>query len=149
VTTDDYPLPVAVSWRDDAACKGHDTAIFYPDVGQSADRARAICDSCPVALDCSTEATLVGELGVWGGQTERERHGGRRSHHPAYRPPTAKQRLHAALNTQWATTHELADRLGISTNTAGQALSRLTNEGHAEHYRGGYWKAATPDEADA
>jgi WhiB family redox-sensing transcriptional regulator len=97
-TTDDYPLPIATTWRDHAACKGHDTAIFYPDVGQTADAARRICNTCPVALECNTEATLVGELGVWGGQTDTERNGGRRSHHPAYRAPTAKERLAAVLS---------------------------------------------------
>lgn len=139
--TDDHPLPDLDTWRDLAACRGADTAIFYPDVGQSADAARRICATCPVAQQCRNEASLTGELGVWGGATERERHGGRRSHHPSYRPPTAKQRLHAALNDQWTTTHALAERLGITVNTAQKKLADLAAEGQAEHYPGGYWKA--------
>lgn len=72
-------------WQDLAACKGLDTAAFYPPTpgeegiaqseyraGQArAAEAKATCQGCPVSEEC-TEAGMY-EPGIWGGQTDRER----------------------------------------------------------------------------
>jgi WhiB family redox-sensing transcriptional regulator len=71
-------------WSTLAACKGKDTAIFYPR-GASEGRGtmpdaynepRAICNACPVREACLEFAlTMEGYngIGMWGGTTPRER----------------------------------------------------------------------------
>jgi hypothetical protein len=65
----------------EAACKGADTALFYPDAGQSAAPAIAICRTCPAAAPCLAHALEHRELGVWGGTTAKQRAQLRRSPH--------------------------------------------------------------------
>lgn len=64
-------------WRTHAACKGTDTALFFPTQGQSSAKAQTICRECPVTTECCT-ASLHGhqgevEDGVWGGMGHRRR----------------------------------------------------------------------------
>ena len=65
-------------WRDSAACKNEDPALFFaPDIERMADReareasAKAICAGCPVRHDCLTFG-LKQKAGHWGGLTEDE-----------------------------------------------------------------------------
>lgn len=62
-------------WRDQAACKGMDTQLFFPNKGQVPRLALATCNLCPVKLDCADEANKDKRniQGVWGGTTHRER----------------------------------------------------------------------------
>jgi WhiB family redox-sensing transcriptional regulator len=62
-------------WRRRAACKGADTDLFFPDSGQGAAEARAVCTRCPVKAECLEFALACGPMlrGVWGGTTERTR----------------------------------------------------------------------------
>jgi WhiB family redox-sensing transcriptional regulator len=69
-----------MSWRAQAACKGSDPSIFFPERGQPLAPARAICGRCPVRQECFDEAMALRALpglerlmGVWGGTSERER----------------------------------------------------------------------------
>jgi WhiB family redox-sensing transcriptional regulator len=64
-----------VSWIPQAACRGADQSDFFPSKkGESAKRAKKVCQGCPVRLDCLDYA-LRHRLfdGVWGGCGERER----------------------------------------------------------------------------
>lgn len=67
------------AWRDEAACRDIDPDVFHPDATGAEGRrqvadARAICDACPVRLDCLAYALAAREeLGVWGGTTDRQR----------------------------------------------------------------------------
>ena len=62
------------SWRQNAACRGIDPAIFYPPSEEEAEEAKAICAACPVRQACLEYALAARERdGVWGGATERER----------------------------------------------------------------------------
>jgi WhiB family redox-sensing transcriptional regulator len=85
---------VAVStfdtWRARAACKGPETALFFPpgsaerkDEREARERrAKAICHECPVKRECLEYALGVGEMhGIWGGLNEAERRGRRGSHY--------------------------------------------------------------------
>ena len=64
-------------WRNDAACKGK-TDLFYPDRPSLGDpnmngqMARAICATCPVAVECAAFAAYNCErYGIWGGRSVR------------------------------------------------------------------------------
>jgi WhiB family redox-sensing transcriptional regulator len=64
------------SWRQQAACRGLDPAIFYPapEDDEIADAAKDVCTVCSVREACLEYALAVREKeGVWGGATERDR----------------------------------------------------------------------------
>jgi WhiB family redox-sensing transcriptional regulator len=59
-----------------AACKNSDPEMFFPDsktFSVKVRAAKAICATCPVALQCLAEALYHTEAGIWGGTTETER----------------------------------------------------------------------------
>lgn len=63
-----------VRWREDAACRGVDTDVFFPVTDEEAAPAKAICATCPVREECLEFALETRqEEGVWGGLTETER----------------------------------------------------------------------------
>ena len=65
---------VAYSWQTEASCRGVDAELFFPATEDDAMPAKAICDSCPVRLECLAFALERNEkFGVWGGLTEKER----------------------------------------------------------------------------
>ena len=64
-------------WRNLAACKGLDPNLFFPTTGESINQAQAVCNTCPVTVEC-LHASFDGnygdvELGVWGGEGHRGR----------------------------------------------------------------------------
>lgn len=64
------------SWRENAACKGCDTQLFYQEKPWQLTEAMSICSKCPVKKECLDWAKRAGERwGVWGGkdQTRRKR----------------------------------------------------------------------------
>ena len=64
------------SWRMRAACRAADPALFFPELGESAGPAKQICADCLVKAECLAFAVASGErFGVFGGLSERERHG--------------------------------------------------------------------------
>lgn len=73
-------------WRDEAACAGLDTNIFFPVTEAEAAQAKSVCASCPVREECLEWAisTRQGD-GVWGGLTEDERRRLRRRRQDAAR----------------------------------------------------------------
>lgn len=69
-------------WQLAAACRGRQEIFFTPDEFAESrvdrrrreGRAKAICGTCQVRIECLTEAMQSEErFGVWGGLTERER----------------------------------------------------------------------------
>jgi WhiB family transcriptional regulator, redox-sensing transcriptional regulator len=63
-----------LQWRMLGACRGLDSAIFYPDDDDEAEVAKQVCDQCGVRATCLEFALAHREkAGVWGGATERER----------------------------------------------------------------------------
>ena len=74
------PRQARFVWQDDAACRGMDTAAFFPElVGTNAQQksamrrqvavAVAVCDSCPVQQRCLQYAVATrSSWGIWGGQ---------------------------------------------------------------------------------
>ncbi|MFI8952217.1 WhiB family transcriptional regulator [Streptomyces sp. NPDC053750] len=60
-------------WQEDAACRGADADELFAESTRQK-RAKAVCERCPVRIDCLVEALDNRiEWGVWGGMTERER----------------------------------------------------------------------------
>jgi WhiB family redox-sensing transcriptional regulator len=60
------------AWQLRGACRGQ-WDVFFPAVGQHADRARAICGGCPVQVECGEYAVTTGETeGTWGGLSAEE-----------------------------------------------------------------------------
>lgn len=63
-----------MSWRDEAACRGQDPAIFFPERGGDVTMAVSFCERCPVRESCLAEAMQNREeFGVWGGVSGRAR----------------------------------------------------------------------------
>jgi WhiB family redox-sensing transcriptional regulator len=61
-------------WTADAACRDLHPAPWFPERGQPADTAKAVCASSPVRVECLDYALANYERhGVWGGMTEHER----------------------------------------------------------------------------
>jgi WhiB family redox-sensing transcriptional regulator len=68
------PSAAEFTWMRDAKCRGIDPAEFFPSDGLGVDRARRVCDDCPVKAECLEYALEYRiEHGVWGGASERER----------------------------------------------------------------------------
>jgi hypothetical protein len=64
----------AEGWLDLAACRGAATSTFFPWQGEPTAPAKAVCASCPVAVDCLVTALdNVEKHGIFGGMSERER----------------------------------------------------------------------------
>lgn len=69
-------MTATLIWRNQAACTGIDSDIFYPasEDENEAIEAKAICALCPVQDTCLEHALNSREReGIWGGTTERER----------------------------------------------------------------------------
>jgi WhiB family transcriptional regulator, redox-sensing transcriptional regulator len=77
------PKPVAHEWdwQLNGSCQGLNSSVFFHPDGERgsarsrrADRAKAICQHCPVLEQCRRYALAAREpYGVWGGLTEEER----------------------------------------------------------------------------
>lgn len=70
----DLDLPDA-SWMRDAVCASIDGDAFFPGVGESTAKAKAVCRRCPVREECLAAALAEpgDEWGVRGGLGPRER----------------------------------------------------------------------------
>ncbi len=72
---------VAADWRAQAACTGFQPLFFANGElgGETARRAKEICDTCPVSTECLEFALETNQrAGIWGGATEDERRSLRR-----------------------------------------------------------------------
>lgn len=74
-------------WREEAACRTVDTALFFPASDADAGAAKAVCATCPVREPCLLFALANREeQGVWGGLTDTERRRMRRRRAQVARP---------------------------------------------------------------
>lgn len=72
----DASIPQLGNWRDQGACKGHPQEWWFDDERNRFRRARQICATCPVQLDCLRYALQFphGDIyGIWGGLNQQER----------------------------------------------------------------------------
>jgi WhiB family transcriptional regulator, redox-sensing transcriptional regulator len=67
------------TWMADAACRETPSVSFFPERGQDARPAKAVCARCLVRAECLAFAEACGRdiVGIWGGTSERERRGRR------------------------------------------------------------------------
>ena len=58
-------------WLDRAACADHDPQLWFPEgKGASTDEAIAICERCPVRVQCAEFAIAERfDVGIWAGLT--------------------------------------------------------------------------------
>jgi WhiB family transcriptional regulator, redox-sensing transcriptional regulator len=62
-----------IQWAAKGACRGSDPDALFVE-GAAQNRAKVVCLSCPVRMECLSDALDHRiEFGVWGGMTERER----------------------------------------------------------------------------
>lgn len=78
-------------WISQARCQEEDTELFFilrgdPNQKQKRIAAYAICQYCPVKLECLDYAIINHEVGIWGGTTDAERRFLRRSWIPQSEP---------------------------------------------------------------
>ncbi len=82
------------TWRNQAICRDTDPDLFFPigTTGQALvqiDRAKEVCEVCPVKTDCLEYALETNQdSGIWGGLDEEQRRNIRRQ-------AAARQRLYA------------------------------------------------------
>lgn len=75
------PLAVEWEWQQRAACREAASAVFFhPELERGAakrrrvERAKAVCQRCPVIMECRRQSIRLEEpYGVWGGLDEAER----------------------------------------------------------------------------
>ncbi len=73
------------AWREDGACWGSNSDVFFPEKGGDASEARAICERCDVINECRDFAVEGHEdKGVWGNTTERQRRAIRKERRESY-----------------------------------------------------------------
>lgn len=61
-------------WVDRAACRGMDVDLFFPDHGESAEEAKAVCKTCTVTSECLSWALETqAKHGVFGGLSPKQR----------------------------------------------------------------------------
>lgn len=62
------------AWRDRGACRGMNPDMFFPERGDDARDAKAVCARCPVTADCLEWALTAPEKdGIWGGTSGKDR----------------------------------------------------------------------------
>ena len=73
------------AWMERAACRDLPTDLFFPADSDTAgaERATAVCRTCPVRKECAAYALPDPNLyGVWGASTEAQRRNRRRQRRP-------------------------------------------------------------------
>lgn len=64
-------------WFEEAACRGMDPNVFFPNVQETVEQDRAIakrvCSNCSVRELCEIRGRFE-EYGIWGGTDEDQRH---------------------------------------------------------------------------
>lgn len=71
--SDDIMLPERPTWHSRGACKGKGQLFFNDKKRTSVNKAKALCATCPVQVQCLEYAMRNEDYGVWGGMTLNER----------------------------------------------------------------------------
>ena len=69
-----HQLRASDDWKEDAACRGMDTDLFYPELGELGSDAKTVCRRCEARVACLDYALQARDRdGIFGGFTERQR----------------------------------------------------------------------------
>lgn len=123
-------------WRNNAACRGMNPAIFFPELGNHNHAAKQICAGCPVSQQCA-DAGAGEDFGVWGGLNPMERHTGTSRTSTYVRLETVLALLRAE---RWLTPAQIGERLGVSRDAARRSLYRLKDQELVDNDHG-FWCA--------
>jgi WhiB family redox-sensing transcriptional regulator len=135
------PARFAARWRRQAACRGTNLDLFYPERGQTAEPARQVCAACPVRQPCLDYAVSNRIThGIWGGMTERER----RPLQSAWVQAARRDRDRAVLAADAAgyTTAAIGRSFGLSR----ASVTRTVNQGDRLGLDGSGPQAPPPDD---
>ena len=67
-------LPPRPAWWAQAACRQRPDVNFFPELGESTARAKAVCSACEARDACLAFAEAEGlDHGVWGGLSPQQR----------------------------------------------------------------------------
>jgi len=72
-------MKTEIDWMSEAVCRSADMSLFFSFEYDLIEKAKLLCDGCPVKSDCLEIAIRREEHGVWGGTTTDERKELRRS----------------------------------------------------------------------
>lgn len=117
-----------MNWRASALCAQTDTRLFYPEHGEPVSKAKAVCQACPVRIECLEDALDRHErFGVWGGLTEKERRPIREARAAARRAERAARRAERVakvkrLHAAGLTRTQICQRIRASYSTVGDYL---------------------------
>jgi transcription factor WhiB len=106
------------NWRNDAACSalsGDQAEIFFElENHRSVAQAKRVCAGCPVFDDCRAwidgfeeqsprgDPTYFGQLGIWAGETPRERTARRRGRRIPVITPTPRRGQDGHFANRWS-----------------------------------------------
>jgi len=115
-----------------AACDGADTELFYREKDRYLTDAKAVCQFCPIRLECLEFATATGQYGVWGGMSRAERldalkrRNAREGAKAGWQHRRQRQTLAGQLRAAGKTPAEIAEHLGVDLRTVQRYLSTTT-----------------------
>ncbi|MDP8937855.1 MAG: WhiB family transcriptional regulator [Actinomycetota bacterium] len=61
------------AWMAEGLCRDRPDVTWFPEKGQTAAPAKAVCAACPTRARCLEYAIETGVEGIWGGTSTRER----------------------------------------------------------------------------
>jgi hypothetical protein len=114
-----------LAWQRDGLCAEYPQSWWFPERGEDASRAVAVCARCLVRDECLAYALEQGaELhGVWGGTSALKRRQMRSAGH--HDPRDERLVLVDELRAQGRTQVEIAAELGIDRSTVHRYVKRL------------------------
>ena len=96
-----------------AGCKGADLELFFSQSPRQVEKAKNICQNCPVVKDCERWGTRFAAYGVFGGKTPGERQQ-IDDELPYYEPQVLEEELR---NFEQMSLRNLARKHGVSVRT--------------------------------
>lgn len=137
---------MTLHWSHRAACRGHDTSLWFAEhTGEESIAAVAldVCAICPVRADCLEDAIRTGDQGIRGGTTTKQRAG-------INRPSTWDEDridLIAGLVrddlADGALPKDIASDIGVRVDSLARAMTRGGHQDIAAALRVG-WKRRKP-----
>lgn len=137
-----------MSWREKAACKDTDPAMWFGHASGDMSLQRRLCAGCPALAECRADVDARERAeyevhGFWAGETPAERMARRPNMTPRAEKPGRKPghaRSHrlvldylASIGGRWrGTGAALADRVGLPAKTSARVLSSLDGGGLVE-----------------